>query len=185
MFSYWIVVWHTVIFVTGTHQYLSLEHTNIYNVACRLTVPHTCQSLPTINQLFTVCLCITVCQIPLSIVCPTFNRVSFRWTTRVVKQCWSFDNLTTSLHTLKTMWGPDTLRSVTDSTEQFVWCLIHMWSMLHVISVICYLMCICIYTSYYCELVVGLRHSSTPLDVWGGWELGCWHLTYPFLRSKT
>ena len=31
--------------------YLSLEHTNIYSVDCRLTVPHTCQSLPTINQL--------------------------------------------------------------------------------------------------------------------------------------
>jgi hypothetical protein len=56
-----------------------------------------------------------------------------------------------------TMWGPDTLRSVTDSTEQFVWCLMHMWSMLHVISVICYLTRICICTSYYCEMVVGLR----------------------------
>ena len=42
---------HTTIYVTSTHQYLSLEHTNIARVDCRLTVPHTCQSLPTINQL--------------------------------------------------------------------------------------------------------------------------------------
>ena len=42
---------HTTIYVTSTHQYLSLEHTNIERVDCRLTVPHTCQSLPTINQL--------------------------------------------------------------------------------------------------------------------------------------
>jgi hypothetical protein len=41
--------WHTAIYVTGAHQYLSLEHTNIYSFACRLTVPHTWQSLLTIN----------------------------------------------------------------------------------------------------------------------------------------
>ena len=77
-------------------------------------------------------------------------------------------------HTLKTMWGPVTLRSVTDSTEQLVWCLMHMRSMLHDISVICYLRRICICTSYYCELVVGLRTQFyTLLEVWGGWELGC------------
>ncbi len=46
-----IDVMHTSIYVTDTHQYLSLEHTNIYSAACRLTVPHTWQSLPTINQL--------------------------------------------------------------------------------------------------------------------------------------
>jgi hypothetical protein len=39
------------------------------------------------------------------------------------------------LHSLKTMWGPVVLRSVMDSTEQLVWCLMYMWSMLHVISV--------------------------------------------------
>ena len=33
--------------------------------------------------------------------------------------------------------GPVAPCSSTDSTEQWVWCLIHMWSMLHVISVIC------------------------------------------------
>ncbi len=32
---------HGNIYVTGTHQYLSLEHTNIQRVVCRLTVPHT------------------------------------------------------------------------------------------------------------------------------------------------
>jgi hypothetical protein len=81
-------------------------------------------------------------------------------------------------HTLKTMWGPVTLRSVTDSTEQLVWCLMHMRSMLHDISVICYLTRICICTSYYCEMVVGLRvQIYTLLEVWGGWELGCWHLS--------
>jgi hypothetical protein len=42
---------HTTIYVTNKHQYLSLEHTNIERVDCRLTVPHTCQILPTINQL--------------------------------------------------------------------------------------------------------------------------------------
>jgi hypothetical protein len=48
----------------------------------------------------------------------------------------------------------------------------HMRSMLHVISVICYLMRICVWTSYYCELVVGLREQfDTLLEVWGGWEL--------------
>ena len=45
------IYWHTAIYVTDTHQYLSLEHTNIYSASCRLTVPHTWQSLPTINQL--------------------------------------------------------------------------------------------------------------------------------------
>jgi hypothetical protein len=35
------IYWHTAIYVTDTHQYLSLEHTNIYSVACRLRVPHT------------------------------------------------------------------------------------------------------------------------------------------------
>ncbi len=65
-----------------------------------------------------------------------------------------------------------------DSTEQLVWCLMYMWSMLYVISVTCYLMCICVYTSYHCELVVGLRvQFCTLLEVWGVWELGCWHLT--------
>ncbi len=49
--------------------------------------------------------------------------------------------------------------------------------MLYVISVICYLIRICVYTSYHCELVVGLRaRFCTLLEVWVGWELGCWHL---------
>ena len=78
------------------------------------------------------------------------------------------------LHTMKTMEGSDVPRSDTDSTEKLVRCLMHMWSILYVISVICYLMCICVYTSYHCELVVGLRERScTLLEVWGGWELGC------------
>jgi hypothetical protein len=41
---------HTTVYVINTHQYLSLEHTNIERVDCRLTVPHTCQNLPTINH---------------------------------------------------------------------------------------------------------------------------------------
>ena len=36
---------------TGDYVKQKLEHTNIERVDCRLTVPHTCQSLPTINQL--------------------------------------------------------------------------------------------------------------------------------------
>ena len=56
-----------------------------------------------------------------------------------------------------------------DSTEQLVWCLIHMWSMLYVISVKCYLMRICVFTSYHCELVVGLRTWFCTFfrGVWG------------------
>ena len=54
-------------------------------------------------------------------------------------------------------------RSSTDSTEQLVWCLMNMWSMLYVISVICYLRCICVCTSYHCELVVGLRKQFWTL----------------------
>ncbi len=82
-------------------------------------------------------------------------------------------------HTLKTMWGPVVLRSVTDSTEQLAWCLIHIVSMLHVISVIYYLTRICIWTSYYCELVVGLRvQFYTLLEVWGAWEVSLGRMTY-------
>ncbi len=33
--------------------------------------------------------------------------------------------------------GTASPRSTTDSTDQWVWCLIHIWSLLHVISVIC------------------------------------------------
>jgi hypothetical protein len=51
---------------------------------------------------------------------------------------------------------------------------IHMWFVLYVFSVICYLIPICVYTSYHCELVVGLRAQFyTLLEVWGDWELGC------------
>jgi hypothetical protein len=33
-------------------------------------------------------------------------------------------------------------------------------------------------TGNYCELMVGLgTHFWTLLEVWGDWELGCWHLT--------
>ena len=61
-----------------------------------------------------------------------------------------------------------------NSTEQLVWCLTHMWSILHIISVICYLIHICVSTSYYSELVVGLEvWFWTLLEVWGGWKLGC------------
>jgi hypothetical protein len=52
--------------------------------------------------------------------------------------------------------------------------------MLHVISVICYLMRICVYTSYYCELVVGLRAQFCTLLKVGG--LGVRMLT---LDTKT
>jgi hypothetical protein len=41
-------------------------------------------------------------------------------------------------------------------------------------------MSICVITSYYCKVVVGLETqfvTSTLLKVWGGWELGCWRLT--------
>jgi hypothetical protein len=40
-------------------------------------------------------------------------------------------------HSLKTMKGSSAPRSVTDSTDQWVLCLMHMWSMLYVISFIC------------------------------------------------
>ncbi len=39
--------------------------------------------------------------------------------------CCGFDNLVTFSHTLKTVWGPASLRS---SMEQLVWCLMHMWT---------------------------------------------------------
>jgi hypothetical protein len=42
-------------------------------------------------------------------------------------------------HTEDSCEGAAAPRSTTDSTEQWVWCLMHMWSMLHVISVICLL----------------------------------------------
>ena len=97
-------------------------------------------------------------------------RVSRSWSDTYVVEVSTTDDL---FHTLKTMWGPVPLRSTTDSTEQLIWCLIHMWSMLHVISVICYLTRICICRSYYCEMVVGPRAQVyTLLEVWGGWELG-------------
>ena len=98
-------------------------------------------------------------------------RTSTPWTDTYSVEVSTTDDL---FHTLKTMWGLAALRSVKDSTEQLVWCLMHMRSMLHVISVICYLTRICICTSYYCELVVGLRTQFyTLLEVCGGWELGC------------
>ncbi len=111
----------------------------------------------------------------LQVIADGAHRASRPWTDTYTVEVSTTDDL---FHTLKTMWGPDTLCSVTNSTEQFVWCLLHMRSMLHVISVICYLTCICICTSYYCEMVVGLRTQFyTLLEVWGVWELGCWHLT--------
>ena len=68
--------------------------------------------------------------------------------------CWSLDNLTTSfthrrqckylLHFVPPLHGTVVVVSS------------HMRCMLHVISVICYLMRICVCTSYYCELVVRL-----------------------------
>ncbi len=39
-------------------------------------------------------------------------------------------------------------------------------------------MIICVITSYYYKVVVGLETQfCTLLDVWGGWDLGCWLLT--------
>jgi hypothetical protein len=67
-------------------------------------------------------------------------RSSRTWTDTYDVEVSTTDDL---FHVLKTMWGPAALLSTTDSTEQLVWCLIHMWSMLHVISVICYLTRIC------------------------------------------
>jgi hypothetical protein len=93
-------------------------------------------------------------------------RASRPWADTYVVEVSTTDDL---FHALKTMQGPAALRSTTDSTEQLVWCLMYMRSMLHVISVICYLTRICICTSYYCELVVGLRTQFyTLLEVWGG-----------------
>jgi hypothetical protein len=102
-------------------------------------------------------------------------RSSMPWPDTYVVEVSTTDDL---FHTLKTMWGPTALRSTTDSTEQLVWCLRHMRSMLHVISVVCYLIRISTCTTYYCELVVGLRvQFYTLLEVCGGWTLGCWLLT--------
>ncbi len=71
-----------------------------------------------------------------------------------------------------TLWGPTALHSV---TKQLVWWHVQMWFMLYVIYVIRYLMCICVCTSYYCDLVVGLNtHFSTLLEVCGDCEVGCW-----------
>ena len=37
---------------------------------------------------------------------------------------------------------------------------------------------ICVITSYYCKVVVVLEAQfCTLLEVWRGWELGCWRLT--------
>ena len=47
-------------------------------------------------------------------------------------------------------------------------CLMYIRSMLHVISVICYSMRICICTSYYCKLVVGLRSQFYTVRGVGG-----------------
>jgi hypothetical protein len=103
--------------------------------------------------------------------CP---RSSISWVDTYVLKFQQLDDL---VHTLKTIEGVAP-RSTTDSTEQLVWCLIHMWSMLYLISVIYYLMCVCVSTSYHCKLVVGLRTQFwTMLEVWGGLELGCWRLT--------
>ncbi len=104
----------------------------------------------------------------------TVSRDSMSWTDTYTVEVSTTDDL---FHTLKTMWGPVSLRSVTDSTEQLVWGLMHLWSMLHVISVMCCLNRISTCTSYYCELVVGRRTQFyILLEVWGHWELGCWHL---------
>jgi hypothetical protein len=72
-----------------------------------------------------------------------------------------------------------------DSTGQLLWCLMYMWSMclLHVISVICYLMRICIHIIL---MWTGggtwdtVLHTVTGVGGMGlelGPELGCWHLT--------
>ncbi len=60
-------------------------------------------------------------------------RASRTWSETYVVEVSTTDDL---FHALKTMWSPVVLRCVTDSTEQLVWCLMHMRSMLHVISVI-------------------------------------------------
>jgi hypothetical protein len=64
--------------------------------------------------------------------------------------------------------GSDAPRSVTDSTDQCTTVGMVYYahvSMLHVISVIClvYLMCICVITSYYCKVVVGLETKFCTL----------------------
>jgi hypothetical protein len=104
--------------------------------------------------------------------------------------CWSFDNLTTSF----THWRQ--WRTCFTSLHHGLHGAVGMVSYEHVVFVTCcfcfmfrfrvsrvvsdmLLMCICVCTSYYCELVVGLRTQfCTLLEVWGGWELGCWLLTW-------
>jgi hypothetical protein len=70
----------------------------------------------------------------------------FPWTTRVFKHphflCYILyiEQVPTTRRPLprtEDREGPGTPRSVTDSTEEWVWCLMYMRSMLHVISVIC------------------------------------------------
>jgi hypothetical protein len=64
-------------------------------------------------------------------------RSSMTWTDMCVVQV---STTRRSLPHTKDSEGVGTPRSITDSTEQCVWCLLHMWSttsMLHVFSVIC------------------------------------------------
>ena len=67
------------------------------------------------------------------------------------------------------------IQDIVDGTPRNSWygvlytlCLCYMLFLLYILTRIC------IWTSYYCELVVGLRvQFYTLLEVWGGWELGC------------
>jgi hypothetical protein len=83
----------------------------------------------------------------------TFIRVGFHWTTCAFKRShlcyilyveqWGFHCNIPSGTTrrpvphIEDSEGASAPRSVTDSTDQWLWCFIHMWFMLHVISVIC------------------------------------------------
>jgi hypothetical protein len=92
-------------------------------------------------------------------------------------RCWSFDKWRPLSHT------EDSVGTCWTSFRHGLHGTVGMVSYTHVVYVTCYfcyvfLIRICIFTSYYCELVVGLRSQFyTLLEVWEGLELGCWLLT--------
>jgi hypothetical protein len=119
----------------------------------------------------------------------TFSRVVFHWTTRVFKQthflCYilCFRTITNGVpdprcpgqtrDLLKFRQPDDLFHTMKTMKDQCLHGTVDMWFIFYVISVICNILCICVCTSYHCELVVGLRTQFyTLLEVWGDWELG-------------
>jgi hypothetical protein len=99
----------------------------------------------------------------------TFIRVIFRSTTRVFKHphflCYIL---------YVEQWGTHFImfQTITNDTPDPRGSFRHVFFCSDVISVICYLMCIGVCTSYYCKLVVGLRTQfCTLVEVWGAREL--------------